>query len=176
MKTKLPITVPKQWLHIGHNRIEPQKFDTIRNIPLSNKPIGGLWASPLQLDTHYRSEWHEFSVNVWGKMKHPYGTVFSIKKTARIFIIDSQEDLINLFTEIGEAENPYVHLLPKDYLFLDFEKASQRYDVLFLSNKGQARTRRPLYKEEYNLYGWDSECCLIMNPDVIQRQLPIKLK
>lgn len=165
--------IPEKWLHIGTNRLTVKSFTPIKNDPVVPKPHGGIWASSLLFHQDYYSHWQEFSINTFGKRKKDkQGVIFSLKRNARIYVIDTQEDLMNLVKEVGIAKSPIPYL---NTVLVDFERAQQFYDVIYLTRKGEVETKRPLVHREYNLCGWDVESCLIMNPYVIGRQLPVTL-
>ena len=49
-------------------------------------------------------------------------------------------------------------------LYPDFEKmVKMGYDAIYLTDKGQMETRFTMP----DLYGWDCECVLVMNPDCV---------
>ena len=52
----------------------------------------------------------------------------------------------------------------------DFEAMAKDYDVIKLTDEGQWKTRLT----NPSLYGWDCECILIMNPDVVTNVVPFK--
>ncbi|PLS19044.1 hypothetical protein CVD28_01170 [Bacillus sp. M6-12] len=164
--------IPKQWLHIGNNHIDINLIEDIRNAPLFPKPDGGFWASPFRFGTDYYSEWQGFSEYIWGKTKNEKAVIFYLKRNARVYSIDSQEDLIRLINEVGSVENPFPI---KTTTILEFEKAKEYYDVIYLTSKGQQETRNPFSKREYKLTGWDCESCLILNPMVIGKQMPVSI-
>lgn len=178
MEVREKITIPKRWLHIGHQEFKENHFKAIKNIPLDNKPMGGLWASPFQMEGEYHSAWHQFSLEVWGKIRSPKSFVFSFKKNARIYVIDTLDDLIQLIEQVGEPYHPEFDplktLLGRKYI--NFEEASLRYDVIYLTKAGQARTRTPFENQGYSLYTWDCESCIVLNPHVIDRQLSASIK
>jgi hypothetical protein len=165
--------IPKHWLHIGTNQITIEGFQPIINDPLFPKPIGGIWASPFQLGESYYSQWHEFSDYVWGNNKREKGVVFTLHNHARVYVIDSQKDLIQLIDKVGMVENHFP-LLKK--VILDFEKAKELYDVIYLTKEGQSQTRYPMTNRDYNLMGWDCESCLILNPMTIKNQVTVSIK
>lgn len=120
-----------------------------------NKPIGGLWASSYTPNNKYVSEWHNFLVKEMGK-NPSFGTVFKLKKDAKVYQIHTLEDLIKLpFKKSTWREE------------LDFEKIQILYDGIYLSNEGQWNTR---LTQPYNLYGWDVESLLILNYDCIDEK------
>jgi hypothetical protein len=57
----------------------------------------------------------------------------------------------------------------------NFEKAAEKYDMIYLTKKGERDTRLPWIKREYNFYGYDCECGILLNYK-IRSQKPIKLK
>lgn len=74
-----------------------------------------------------------------------------LKEDAKIFVINSLEDLKNspLNNEHGEK-------------VLDFERISKKYDAIWLTEKGLNQTH---YAYPLDLYGWDCETVLILNND-----------
>jgi len=168
--------IPKEWLHIGKEQLNPDQFNTITNQPLSPKPLGGIWASPYVNVGEYKSAWHQFSINIWGGSSSE-GVVFTLREGTRIYTVDSQQDLISLIEEVGDATFSLFQgvqaLLGGKYL--DYEKAIKFYDVIYLTHKGQIETRNVFRNRDCNLYGWDVESCLILNPHVIDTQKPISI-
>ena len=125
--------------------------DNMRTFGL-NKPIGGVWASSYTPNKEYVSEWHNFLVNEMDK-NPSFGTVFKLKKDAKVYQIHTLEDLIKLpFKKSTWREE------------LDFNKIKTLYDGIYLSSEGQWNTR---LTQPYNLYGWDVETLLILNYDCI---------
>lgn len=127
-----------------------------------NKPIGGLWASPYTANEKYKSSWHRWLEYEMPHWMREYGVVFTLKKESKIFTIDSSEDLKYLMDNYKCSRS---HL--KHFSILDFEKIKKDYDGIFLTNEGQWETRLSL---EYNLYGWDVECLLLLNFQCIEEQ------
>lgn len=169
--------LPKLWLHIGNTHLFKEQFKPIRNQIGLMKPIGGIWASPFIFGDKYYSDWERFSESVWENDEKKEGTLITLRKNARIYTIDTKEDIIRLIDEIGEIENPLSSVFP--LLFskqIDFEKMSSRYDAIYLTKSGLMNTKRNFSQEQFNLYGWDCECCLILNYDIILRQTGIVLE
>lgn len=165
--------IPKQWLHIGMNFIDTKQIYPIKNEPLFPKPIGGLWASPFELGSEYYSDWQRFRDEVWGNEKKEKGVIFRFEKNARIYVIHTQQDLIQLIQKVGYGKSPLPFMTN---VTIDFEKAKEVYDVIYLTKQGQIETRNPFVNREYNLYGWDCESALILNPEVIGNQMPVLLQ
>lgn len=166
------MNMPKQWLHLGNDIIDSEHFHPIKNEPLFPKPIGGLWASPLQLGSEHYSEWEKYSTHIWGSTKNQKAVIFQLKKNARVYVIDNQQDLIQLIEEVGSVKVPFYFKLN---VTIDFEKTKELYDVIYLTKKGQSATRLPLINREYNLYGWDCESAVILNLDAIGKSLPVSI-
>ena len=105
----------------------------VRNDPDAlRKPRGGFWTS--SYDPEYGSAWVRWCVAY--RYNEPLGlhwTVLSVAKSARLALIDSPTDLRRLI-------NRYPRILrgPRG---LDFEKLSQEYDGVHLTNEGYMRTR-----------------------------------
>ena len=110
------------------------------------KPQGGLWSSPI--NSNYG--WVD-----WCKDEN-FGeceTSFEFEIDANVLIINSLDDLKQL---------PMIKYKYGNYL--DFEEIIQQgYDAIFLTERGQQNTRM----STPNLYGWDCECVLVLNPNCI---------
>jgi len=135
-----------------------------------NKPKGGLWCSTYTPNEEYLSDWHRFCANEFTTGLNNHAVIFDFKPNSRIFQIDSQKDLMELFHICGRF---YDDILPESIclsFMLDFEEAKARYDVINLTERGQWTTRLPMTNPKYNLYGWDTECSLILNFDCIGEQ------
>ena len=164
--------IPKHWLHIGTNELTIQQFKKPHNHPFLSKPRGGIWASPFWLDDSYHSDWHEYMFGIWGKSRRLKGVVFSFKENTRFYVINSQQDLIELIDKVGKTQSP----LPVTFnVGINFENAMNAYDVIYLTEQGQNETRMPFQNTEYNLYGWDVESCVVLNPHVIEEQMPLTI-
>ena len=169
------VELPKYWIHLGNAALSPYYFGEISNCYGFTKPSGGLWASPLALHNNYVSDWHECS-EMMGFTIPPEACVFEFKKDARVFIIDSQPDLMKLFQIVGDYTPVELDFELTRMKTLDFEKASKLYDVIYLTERGQLTTRLPIENPSYNLYGWDCESCVVLNFDVIAKQRPVKIR
>lgn len=127
------------------------------------KPIGGLWASKYTPDSEYLSSWHRFCVySEFSRGNTNKAIMFNLKDNARICTIDSLNDLRSLMIKYRNNDVPLPFLN-----YLDFEKISEKFDVIELTERGEIETKNS-YPE--NLYGWDAECILILNYDVIGEQ------
>jgi len=162
------IKIPKSHIIIGKKELNKEEFKLIKN-NLGNKPRGGLWASPYHPDKEYISGWHEWCSSEMDHWLSNDSVVLEIKEDARIFTIDSQDDLIEFIKIIGIAEDELTKTLKFKMLsYPDFEKVSQIFDVVYLTEEGQWDTRFSNNGCDYNLYGWDCESILILNYDCIK--------
>jgi len=161
------ITIPKTHIIIGKKELSKEEFKPARNNSGSNKPRGGLWASPYYPDKEYISGWHEWCSSEMEHWLSNYSVVLEIKDDARVFVIDNQEDLINFINIVGIAEDELTSKL-KFFAYPNFEKVSQMFDAVYLTEEGQWKTRFSDNGCNYNLYGWDCESILILNYDCIE--------
>jgi hypothetical protein len=164
------VAVAQKWISLGKAPLLKDMFDSIENIPLFPKPSGGLWICPYHPQRKFKSAWQKWcSENNFREYK--IGSIITLPKNTRTYIIDSQKDLIQLIDEVGSS--PECELFPF-WKIIDFEKASKRYDLIYLTEKGQHETRIPWNNREYNLYSWDVCCGLLLNYK-IRSQKPIRL-
>lgn len=133
------------------------KDDLINSIaPVRNemfiKPRGGFWTSTYNKE--YGSEWIDWcKENEFSTSSTFNGFILYIKEGVRVYKVDSEQDLMKLFSMYElRTELPIKAL--------DFEKISKDYDGLHLTSRGQVETRLTY---PYNLYGWDCECTLWFN-------------
>ncbi len=142
-----------KYIHYGNDKFDINKFETISNDSIMpTKPSGGFWAS--RIDSDY--SWKDYCIKQGYDIDLDKYVIFSIDNKARILTIDNYkklEDLPQLDTKKG---------IYRDNLYtkLDFEKLSEKYDAIevFISRMDE------LY---FQLFGWDCESILIMNPKII---------
>lgn len=128
---------------------------------LPNKPIGGLWASPFTPNEDFISPWAMVSEDM-GLNKHTsFGTVFTLKKSARVFVINDEEDAMDLYNKYPSTS------ISKLMLSFDWEKISQDWDCIYLTGIGEALTR---FSNPISFYGWDCESALILNLDIVENK------
>lgn len=130
-----------------------EKFNPIKNGQYTKPLKGGLWASPVD------SEWGWVD---WCKAKNfgDLSSVFEIEidGNANILKIDSFQNAKKL-----------AWISEKGFGTIDFETmAKEGIDAIWLTEKGERETR---YSLEYNMNGWDCECVLILNPDIINKEV-----
>jgi hypothetical protein len=143
---------PQQtFVHHGSSTYDPTKFQPIRNRFV--KPYGGLWATPVGSET-----WKDWCQYNWetkpDKDNLKSSFTFGLKKDTNVYVIDDLCDLLQL---------PKWTAGYSDYI--DFEQCLHSgVDAIHLTEKGQWDTR---LSSPMDLYGWDLESILVMNPDVI---------
>jgi hypothetical protein len=146
-------------------------FYPIKNIPFFIKPSGGLWLSPFTPLRKFKSGWHEWCFDIWGE-SYESGSIITLPNNTRTYIIDSQRDLIDFIDDVGIPIES--QMFSHFWKIPDFEKAAEKYDMIYLTEKGQRDTRHPWANREYNLYGWDVHGGILLNYKV-RSQRPIKL-
>lgn len=139
------------YVHYGHKNFDNDLFKPIKNISNFSKPKGGLWAS--RIDAKYG--WREWcNDEEFRKNDEENAFRFTLSDYAKILYIDSEDKLLNLPIQ--------KNCIIKSWKCLDFEELLKNYyDAIEVDiSKCWA-----LYNE---LYGWDCDSILIMNPDIIR--------
>ena len=146
----------KIFIHYGTADFIKEIFLPIENTPCSNKPgKTGLWASPIDSEYGWK-DWCE--EENFRECQERLSFQFRLSDSARVYVIDGVSDLVNIPHKMGSNGC----LLGS---YIDFEEMATKYDAIFLTVEGQWATR---LSTEINLYGWDCESILVMNPDVIE--------
>lgn len=146
-----------KYIHYGSSKFNPNRWIDVYGSEggMFNKPYGGLWASPSDAEFGWR-EWC---------MRENFGTD-SLKRSFR-FELSSDARILEL-TPDNVWDLPYDEKLclrlgipdRERRVGIDFAKLAEDYDVLECSI-----TKYPsLY---WTLYGWDCDCILVLNKDVI---------
>lgn len=137
------------YIHYGHaNYIPP---GPIKNIDWFPKPEGGLWASR-KGDRLGWKNWCECegfrleSFNRWFE--------FVLKDNARVLELNDPAQLNDL---PKQRTYDMRHRIP--VCFLDFMDIARHYDAIEVTD---------ISRLHFNLYGWDCNCILILNPEVIE--------
>lgn len=159
------------WVKMGDkNSLDKMNFTKVNNNGnLGIKGGGGLWTSTY-IDESYGSAWVQWCLSndfqipedkIW------QGILLTPKKNLKLYHVDSLKDMHIMFDKYGYS---YLPTLKQEAI--DFEKMSQHYDGIHLTNHGEVVTRhgglmfgskdktlKPEWKEKTmrNLYGWDSE-------------------
>jgi hypothetical protein len=126
---------------------EPSEFRSVEN-KNHMKPKGGLWASPINCNYGWR-EWCDD--NDFGDRS----TQFEIIFTGNVLVINSAADIDLL----DWRDDVFYRSI------VDYEKLQGRgVDAIYITEKGEQETR---FLQPRDLYGYDCECVLIMNPEGI---------
>jgi hypothetical protein len=147
----------KPQLFVSSEYYNPKKFKPVKNREYINipKPYNGLWTSTYRQDI--KSEWVQFCLDEFtSAIPHGgwRGSILIPYRDAKIYTIDSYDDLVKLFNKYQYIPNSNTYFIKP--IFLDFEAISKDYDAIHLTKKGEWETR---YTTP-NLYGWDVESTL----------------
>jgi hypothetical protein len=147
---------------------DPALFKPVANIPYRNKPSGGCWFSPIRttrrLDGYEPYGWAEWVVdNDFRTIRPEERREFVIE--GKILVIDGDIDP----ADIPAIIPPGLH--PRDNYGPDFEFLVELgYDAILLTQEGLRRFHL-VSGGGFELYGWDCESVLVLNPQAV-RPLP----
>lgn len=151
--------VNKKYIHYGSPAFSKKAFMSITNFEFLNKPRGGLWASPVDAER----SWHDWvKDNEFYPKRLELSFEFELSENARVLELtpDNVWELplvknLPEFMTARDRKNPCGMVMG-----VDFEALAQEYDVLSCS----LSENPSLY---WSLYGWDCDCILVLNPEVI---------
>lgn len=142
-----------KYIHYGSKAFNKNKFVNISNLFI--KPKGGLWAS--RIDSKYGwKEWND--ENKFTTCLKENSFTFSLKSGANVIELFSAGDLAALpcITE-NQLEFP----IYDEYYIIDYERCIKMgIDAIEVRSISGG-----LY---YPLYGYDCECILILNPEIVE--------
>jgi len=141
------------YVHYGSSKFEKEIFTSVINREGWNKPYGGLWASKVNDDYGWKV-WCEGSG--FEECDENNSFKFTIRDEARKLRLADPLDFRNLPTQDNKITGLF-HL--GEWVFPDFEKIAEKYDYIEYEEN--------FYTHEV-LYGWDCNCVLILNPDVVE--------
>jgi hypothetical protein len=144
----------KVYVHMGSNNFNKTLFRPISNRDYFVKPDGGLWASPVD-STYGWEQW--VNDNNWTDKYGEDRFYFRLKENTRLLYIDRAEQL----SDLPQCIDPSLSYFYRTFCTLDFEKLAQDYDAIEVSISSDEQ----LY---YDLYGWDVDSLLVMNPDCVE--------
>ena len=138
-----------KYIHYGSKVFDKNKFEKVSNYYI--KPRGGFWAS--RIDSEYGwKEWNDD--NKFTTCQKENSFEFSLSPGANVVELFTLEDLQNL--PIRQKD-----FFVGEFYIIDFEECVKRgIDAIELMD-----IEKGLY---YPLYGWDCECILILNPDIVE--------
>ena len=142
----------KNYIHYGHTKFDKDLFTKIKNVDCNTKPRGGLWAS----DINSKHGWKEWcNENEFRNCDKENSFTFTLSDDAKILYIESVNDLQSL----PKVDDKF-GINFSSWILLDFEKLAEIYDAVEVSISNDF----DLY---YQLYGWDCDSIVIMNPDIV---------
>ena len=148
-------------ISFGKTELTEERFIQPKNDWI--KPIGGIWGSTYIPDEVYSSDWERWCIEENFGYNWKEAVIFTLKPDAKIYEIDSVQDLNNLAKAYNVHGNGVLTCL-------DFEAmVAAGIDAIHLTEKGQEETR---FSRPYTLYGWDVESWLILNIHAIDQQRP----
>ena len=157
--------------HYGHDKFDINRFVKIKNRELFNKPFGGLWSSPTKdVDVGW-ARWcmqEEFYVDKLDKYFD-----FKLKDNARVLRIEKIKDLeklpkVDLYDELVNLQALNImHSVKYMHFDIDFEEIVKNYDAIlvYMYRDEESKGMKSMY---FELYGWDVDTLLVLNPDVIE--------
>lgn len=145
----------KTYIHYGHTAFIPEQFNPIQNRYGMTKPYGGFWASPKDAEWGWK-DWCE--AEEFRECKESNSFCFTLRDDSKVLTITNTEQLRSIPQQNCEG---FLML----WKALDFETLeSSGVDAVEVNLSAD----RNLY---YELYGWDCDSILIINPETI---VPIK--
>ena len=154
------------YIHYGHNRFDPNKFEPIKNERLWVKPKGGLWASKIDASFGWK-EWCEAEIfrdcNINNAFK------FTLSDYASIAILSTISDIRRL-PMVDTSPDPTGSMLGfLEQAYIDFEKClANGIDAIELCWYGDEYSSQARDNLHFTLYGWDCDSIIILNPDIVQ--------
>lgn len=136
-------------LHLSGSATLAKRVVPVINDPFLPKPQGGFWTSTF-LDGS--GGWARFCESEdFRDVTAQHWFLLEVDPTARVYMIAGLTDLQALLADFTVEQPAY-----STFRRLDFERLSERYDGINLTEEGQWATR--LSRD--NLYGWDCESTL----------------
>ena len=141
----------KTYIHYGHTAFIPEQFNPIQNRYGMTKPYGGFWASPKDAEWGWK-DWCE--AEEFRECKESNSFCFTLRDDSKVLTITNTEQLRSIPQQNCEG---FLML----WKALDFETLeSSGVDAVEVNLSAD----RNLY---YELYGWDCDSILIINPEII---------
>ena len=135
-------------IHYGSSQFDRSAFAGVVDAHCI-KPAGGLWASPVDAEFGWKQWCESEDFNLLNLDRS-----FTFSISGNIFTIDNVEDMNQL---------PWIEAGPLRCISFECLMAAG-IDAVHLTWAGQVATR---LSHPRNLYGWDCESVLVMNPDII---------
>ena len=160
----------KKYIHYGSSEFRKDWFEPIANRLYSNKPEGGLWASPIGDDVFGWFDWctsEQFKIS--GLDEH---FIFSLKDDSKILRLKTKKDIYELSRDVLRP-NLWRSTVKEYKTYSDFLDACEnmRVDIVLNFEKllelGYDAIEYSVAELYFELYGWDCDCILILNPNCI---------
>ena len=113
------------------------------------KPAGGLWACPVGIKDNWEN-WCDWNQPDWID-----DTSFEFTVAGPVLVIDSLDDLEDV---------PFKSFEQGLVWTIDVEQIAETCAAIHLTSKGHLETA---FSQPYNLYGWDCETVLVLDPRCI---------
>ena len=144
-------SMTKTYIHYGNKKFDKNLFKIPKNNSQLNKPNGGLWASDIESKLGWKN-WCE--AESFRKCDKENSFCFKLSNNANIFRINSVDDVYNMPLQTNAFESQIIRII-------DFELMIKNgIDVIEFNLSND----KDLY---FALYGWDCDCILVLNPEVI---------
>lgn len=153
----------KKYIHYGCDSFDRNLFQPIVNRERFVKPHGGLWASPVDSEWGWK-DWCTSESFHTDRLSESF--TFTLSENAKVIHIRSVSDLTELPNQKPSPWFPGVC----DWKCIDFEKLlADGVDAVELHLSEEDRTNCGFMDGLYwELYGWDCDSILILNPDVVE--------
>ena len=173
---------------MGKKELKKELFDhhidvseeIIKEMMYLNKPVGSLWGSTFTPNEKHCSDWVRWCDESTYRPAD-YGVIYSLHKNARIYTIDSQEDLGELVRRYPAFDDRELNVPGRRRkVYLNFGEISKDFDVIHLTDKGNIANHSYFNMAEVEIQGdkysvfslnsWDVETWLILNFDAVDLQ------
>ena len=162
----------------GIKSIQKDLFNSVKNDlhDKRNKPLGGFWASTYIQDEEYgpSSSWidycrYDYLADFYDDKEfiEPYkhGVIFEISDNSKICKINTLSDYLKVLEKYSCVYEMY-----SKKKGLDFEKLSQYYDAIHLTQNAVIEMRFILsHNDILDFYSWDCESFVLFNLDCINQ-------
>lgn len=149
------------YITYGKSKYDPQKFNEVRNIPLLGKPIGGLWASPIDTPFGWKQWCEDTKYNDCDLTR---SFCFTLRENVNVIQLNSVEDCRHL--PMAQLD-PIFQPLTEYHIYPDFEKLKADGVDAVQFNLSADQSGNIIDGMYSVLFGWDCDSILILNKDVI---------
>ena len=151
-----------KFIHYGSDSFDINRVKLVQNQPLSNKPIGGFWATPVGAELGWK-EWCEEVGLEMERLKSHFE--FTLSEDAKVIEISKEEDTEALPLYIEKMAEKMMRLFGDAFRTskpIDFEKlVADGVDAILFNLSADCMMKYGA------LSGWDCDSLLVLNPKVI---------